>query len=398
MSNLVEQSTSDDMLELQRQIARQQALLEASRQVHGTIVLSEVLMTALKIAVRELEVSGASFTRPQLQYGEMPAEPWDTCARFALPENDGAEVGELVIACDRQLTMSEEDFLEGLVLQTAVAVKNAQYHERDIEWARVQQDLNAARQIQRSLLPAQMPDVPGYDVAFRNTTCFEVGGDYVDLIEVEDQQQIMIVADVAGKGLASAIVGTAFRSAFRALASSGLPLATVAQRLNQQHWQEGEETRRKYVTAFLLRLDYASGRLEFVNAGHNPAFLLPANADAAILLKASGPPLGMLPGREYEAEVHDFPPSSRLMVYTDGLTEVFKDDEEFGEDRLLESFQHLAGQDSPATLAHLWKTIHEFSGGEPQGDDMTALVISRSYDPRSAGTAAPRAVAEVSPL
>lgn len=384
MLNPVDQSTSEETLNLQRQIARQQALLEASRQVHGTIVLSEVLLTALKIAVRELEVDGASFTKPKIQYGDMPAEPWDACARFPVPDNDGAEVGELVVACNRELTLSEEDFLEGLVLQTAVAVKNAQYHERNVQWARVQQDLDAARQIQRSLLPTRMPDVPGYDVAVRNTTCFEVGGDYVDLIEVDNHQQVMIVADVAGKGLASAIVGTAFRAAFRALAISGLPLTAIAQRLNQQHWEEGEETRRKYVTAFLLRLDYAKGQLEFVNAGHNPGFLLSANSPEPILMKASGPPLGMLPRREYEAELQEFPPSSRLMVYTDGLTEVFKGDEEFGEDRLLESFRGSSETSSPATLAHLWNTIDLFSGGEPQGDDMTALIVRRSSEDTAA--------------
>jgi sigma-B regulation protein RsbU (phosphoserine phosphatase) len=168
--------------------------------------------------VRELEVKGAAIANSQLQYGEMPPKPWDGCVRFPFPEQSGIQTGELVIACDRDLSLSERDFLEGLVLQTALAVQNAQFHERDVEWARVRQDLNAARRLQRSLLPKQMPDLPGYDMAFRNTTCFEVGGDYVDVIELQNQQQIMIMADVAGKGLASAIVGTAFRAAFRALA------------------------------------------------------------------------------------------------------------------------------------------------------------------------------------
>ena len=107
MANVAAQSVSEETLELQRQIARQQALLEASRQVHGTIVLSEVLMTALKIAVRELEVKGASFTNPKMQYGEMPAEPWDACAHFPLPDLEGTQSGALVIACDRELTLSE---------------------------------------------------------------------------------------------------------------------------------------------------------------------------------------------------------------------------------------------------------------------------------------------------
>jgi serine phosphatase RsbU (regulator of sigma subunit) len=379
-------SGTQDILALQQQVARQQALLEASRQVHGTIVLGEVLLKALQIAVRELEMEGAAFTDPKLQYGEMPPEPWDACPHFALPERDGAKAGELVIACGRKLTFAETDFLEGLVLQTAVAAQNARFHERNVEWARVQQDLNAARNLQRSLLPKKLPEVPGYDIAFRSTACFEVGGDYVDILELENDQQIMIVADVAGKGLASAIVGTAFRAAFRALAIGGLPLASIAQRLNQHHWDEGEETRRKYVTAFLLRLDCRAGRLEFVNAGHNPAFLLPPEGSATVLMESSGPPLGMLPGRDYTAEEHEFPVGSRMLVYTDGLTEVFSGKEEFGEDRLEASLRASSSKDCGSTLAYLWNCIGEFSGNEPQHDDMTALAVSRSMRSVDHGT------------
>ncbi len=376
------QTGFDDLLNLQQQVARLQALLHASRQVHGSIALREVLMTALEIAVRELELEGAAITEPRLQYGEMPPEPWTGCARLPLHEREGIRTSEVVIHCARQLTLSEEDFLEGLVLQTSVAAQNARFHERDLEWARVQQDLNAARALQRSLLPERMPDVPGYDVAVRSSTCFEVGGDYVDILEMPDHQQIMIVADVAGKGLASAIVSTAFRAAFRALAISGLSLKIIAERLNQHHWDEGEETRRKYVTAFLIRLDCKSGQLEIVNAGHNPGFLIPGSAGVLqvtpILLKASGPPLGILPGSQYESEQLAFTDGSRLLVYTDGLTEVFKGEEEFGEERLLATFTSSPGTAGAPALAHLWTSVHEFSGTTVQVDDMTALAVCRT--------------------
>jgi serine phosphatase RsbU (regulator of sigma subunit) len=377
MDSPTAQSAADETLSLQQQVARQQALIEASRRVHGTILLDDVLMSALKIAVRELEVDGAAFTDPKMQYGEMPPEPWEGCTRFPMPEQDGVPGSDLVIACGRALTFAEQDFLEGLVQQTAAAAQNARFHQRDVEWARVQQDLDAARRIQRSLLPKAMPDVPGYDIAVRTTTCFEVGGDYIDLIEMEGQQQIMIVADVAGKGLASAIVGTAFRAAFRALAISGMPLAAIAERLNQHHWDEGEETRRKYVTALLMKLDCKAGRLQFVNAGHNPGFLVTPAETAPLLLNSSGVPLGMLPGMKYEAEEVAFPEGARLLVYTDGLTEVFMGEEEYGEDRLLESFRGHAGETGDATLAYLWNRIGEFSGNQPQNDDMTALSVSR---------------------
>ena len=131
---------------------------------------------------------------------------------------------ELVVAPPdgRELTLYEADFLEGLALQAAVALENARNHERNLQWARVQQDLDAARNIQRSLLPQKLPEIPGYSVAFRSVTCYEVGGDYLDIVEQPDGSLLMVVADVAGKGLASAIMSTSFRAAFRAIAITGL--------------------------------------------------------------------------------------------------------------------------------------------------------------------------------
>ena len=108
----------------------------------------------------------------------------------------------------------------------------------------------------------------------------------------------MAVADVAGKGMASAIMSTSFRSAFRAMAAAGPPLDELATRMNQHHWAEGEEARRRYVTAIFLRLHPEAGEIEVVNAGHNPGFLVQPGA-APRLFDAAGTPLGLLPGMRY---------------------------------------------------------------------------------------------------
>ena len=116
----------------------------------------------------------------------------------------------------------------------------------------------------------------------------------------------MVVADVAGKGLASAIVATSFRASFRSLATQPLPLAELAARIGQQHWEEGTEARRRYVTAIFLRLRVEEGVVEVVNAGHNPGALLSPGI-AVHLLEASGTPLGMLPGMSYTSETSTLP-------------------------------------------------------------------------------------------
>src|SRR5271170_3393010 len=377
-------------LPLAEQVIRLQALLEASRAVHSTIELTDVLQQSARIAVRELELEGALFTMQNVVYGDVPteavAEPCDGCPRFELLARDGKVLSELIVATPggRTLTLYESDFLEGLVLQTAVALENAVNHKRHLEYARLSQDLDAARAIQQSLLPQTMPSIPGYSLAARSRACYSVGGDYLDVVSEPDGSQLMVVADVAGKGLASALVCTAFRSAFRALARQSLTLRELAGRLSQQHWEEGAEARRRYVTAIFVRLDPASAEMEIVNAGHNPAFLVSSGDAPARLVEASGTPLGMLPGSRYSIERIPIEPGARLLLYTDGLTEIFRGEEEFGQERLIDTFRNLdkpqiSDSDQPAedTLASLWTTLDTFSDGAPQQDDMSAIALCR---------------------
>ena len=369
-------------IELQQQVARLQALLEASRQVHSTIREEEVLETVLRIVVRELEMAGAAFSGTAFANGNISVngESANGAARLAFPlaDRDGNTMTELVVAspAGRELTLYEADFLDGLALQAAVALENARNHKRNVEFARLHQDLEAARRIQRSLLPQTLPDIPAYSVAFRSDACYEVGGDYLDIVEQPGGSLLMAVADVAGKGLASAIMSMSFRAAFRGMAATGMPLGELAHRMNQHHWGEGEEARRRYVTAIFLRLDPQAGELEVVNAGHNPGFLI-APGKQTYQFHAAGAPLGLLPGIGYTGETRAFPPGSRLLLYTDGLTEVFKGDEEFGPERLLHEFSTCPSQKADGILDALWAAIEAFAEGGPQADDMTALALCR---------------------
>ena len=381
----VQLAAGGETIDLQQQVARLQALLEASRQVHSTIREEEVLESVLRIVVRELEMAGAAFPGTGLAYGEVPTAEANGGAdaragsppAYPLEDRDGRKMAELVVAPPdgRELTLYEADFIEGLALQAAVALENARNHKRNVEFARVQQDLDAAREIQRSLLPQMLPSIPGYSLAFRSVTCYEVGGDYLDIVAQPDGSLLMAVADVAGKGLASAIMSTSFRSAFRAMAVTGLPLGELATRMNQHHWAEGEAARRRYVTAIFLRLHPEAGEIEVVNAGHNPGFLVEPGSEP-YQFGAAGTPLGLLPGMSYASERRDFVPGGRLLLYTDGLTEVFKGDEEFGPERLLDAFSNCRVQNADGILDALWAAIERFSGGGPQGDDMTALALA----------------------
>ena len=365
-----------------------QALFEASRRIHSTIQLDEVLRCALEIVVRELEMEGAFFSGFPFSEGRIPPRFLLTqngpdlprgCFRFPLIDKAGAKVTDLIVISrdGRQLSLEESDFLESLAVQTAVAIENARQHERIVHLQRVEQDLASARAIQRSLLPQIVHGVPGYTAGVRSVSCYEVGGDYLDVMPLPSGEHIMIVADVAGKGLASAMVASSFRAAFRAMVMAGVPFVEAATQLNSLHFAEGREAQCLYVTALLLRLDPESNTLEVLNAGHNPGILWRGGTKNPILLEASGTPIGMLPSAEYTSEVHEFEPGARLLVYTDGLTEVFRGEEEFGLHRLCEAFRTCAEKDSEAVLDHIWLTIEAFTTDKEQRDDMSALVLLR---------------------
>jgi serine phosphatase RsbU (regulator of sigma subunit) len=378
----------DETLDLQQKVARLQALLEVSRRIHATIQLDEVLRVALEIVVRELEMDGAYFTSFPFSEGRIPPHVLlnpngsglgGGSFRFPLPGKADEVLTELVVIPREglPLTLEQSDFLERLTLQIAIAIENARNHERIIHLKRVEQDLASARTIQRSLLPSSVQEVIGYKTAIRSVSCYEVGGDYLDWLQLPSGEQIMIVADVAGKGLTSAMIASSFRAAFRAMIVTGLSLVEAARQLNALHYAEGPEARRRYATAVLFRLDPKANVLEVVNAGHNPALLWTGPARGPVLLGASGTPIGLMPSAQYASERYQLEEGARLLAYTDGLTEVFRGDEEFGIDRLIDTFRTGPLQQAEAALDHIWTTLEAFTTEPEQRDDMTALVLLR---------------------
>ena len=227
----------------QQQVARLQALLEASRLIHSTIDLDQVLRTVLQIVVRELELTGSFFSQFPHTYGDVPihilrgetvakglAPTQEISQQLRLPLRDkaGREFTELVVLFPtvRTLSIDEIDFLASLAIQASVAVENARFHDARLG---VAADRNRSRRRPRHSAQSAataMPEIPGYSIAAHSVTCYEVGGDYLDIVPLPSGETIFVVADVAGKGLSSALVSTSFRAALRAMAISGITCST----------------------------------------------------------------------------------------------------------------------------------------------------------------------------
>ena len=367
-----------DGLPLEQQVARLQALLEATRQVHSAVQVEEILTQAASILVRELEMEGALFLSPAAPepiatWGSVPNAPYKDCPRYPLLSKEHRLLAELIVApaANGEFSLYDQDFIEGLVLQTAVALENATMHERDLEWVRVQQDLNAARSIQRSLLPRGPRELPYLAVTGVQLPCHAVGGDYFDVFPIDDDHTAILIADVSGKGLGAALLATMIQGALSGMTMGADP-ARLFNHLNRFLCDHSEVGR--YATMF-FGVIHTDGTLEFIKAGH-PSPLLLRGGEVSDLYTGGSFPVGLLPEATYTSSTVKLQLDDTLVLFSDGITEAEdSEDNLFGVLRLREV---LMGQQS-APLDHLQRlaleSVERFTGCASQSDDRTLLLV-----------------------
>jgi serine phosphatase RsbU (regulator of sigma subunit)/anti-sigma regulatory factor (Ser/Thr protein kinase) len=290
---------------------------------------------------------------------------------------------------DQEYSPDDRRLLESLAAQVAPAVKVGQLvREQEAEVRareRLEQELEVARLIQQNFLPKELPDLDGWRVAAYYRPARTVGGDFYDFIELPDGLLGIVVGDVTDKGVPAAMVMAATRSVLRAAAQRLLEPGTVLQRINETLCSEIPPN--MFVTCLYGVLDPATGRLRYANAGHN----LPIVRDdggAVSELRATGMPLGLLPGMSYEEKEAVLEPGSSVLLYSDGLTEAHDADREmFGTPRVRERLASANVADE--LIADLLEQLDGFTDAEAeQEDDITLVALARTGR-GSTGTAAP---------
>jgi serine phosphatase RsbU (regulator of sigma subunit) len=262
---------------------------------------------------------------------------------------------------------------------TAVKVRETEQYEAVERAERFAEELRRAATMQQNLLPPEPVRQGAAVVAGRNIPSFDVGGDYFDFIPAEDGCLVVGLGDVAGKGMAAAMLMMNLQASVRAQVETGRPLQDVMARLNRSIHQNVRGLR--FVTLFLARIDPESGAVTYVNGGHNPPYVLRVSGEVE-MLSAGGLLLGMFPEAEYESGEITLGRGDLLVAYSDGVTEARAPaspdgefGEEFGEDRLLE-FLRDARELAPETLVdRLIARIREFSGPVQLADDVTVAAI-----------------------
>jgi sigma-B regulation protein RsbU (phosphoserine phosphatase) len=236
-----------------------------------------------------------------------------------------------------------------------------------------ERELAGAREIQAALLPRHLPVLPGFGIAAAWQPAAGVGGDYYDVFEVRPGHVALCIADVAGKGMAAALLMSNLQAAVRGLAAEGWAPGELCGQLRRV--MSMRLTDEKFVSLVYLVLDTASGRLAYANAGHNAPIHVRADGRHA-RLECGGPVIASVSAARYAEDQVELRPGDRLVLFTDGLTELpDAQGAEFGEPQLVELVKNHRQLDAATLKDTLLDAAHAYGGGSFV-DDTTLLVVA----------------------
>ncbi|MFW6371733.1 MAG: PP2C family protein-serine/threonine phosphatase [Bacteroidota bacterium] len=241
----------------------------------------------------------------------------------------------------------------------------------------LQHDLNISREIQQAILPKKFspfPDEPNFDIFASMVAANEVGGDFYDFFKIDKHRLGFVIGDVSGKGISAAIFMAVSRTLIRATGLKGDSVSECMQYVNNLLCKESVSS--MFVTVFYGILNTRSGEIDYVNAGHNPPYLLASGGISKVEM-TNGLALGVLDDFTFESKKLQMKKGDRLLLFTDGVIEAFNQEETaYGEDR----FENFLNENTELPVESLIKKsfadVNDFSGSAPQSDDITLLGIT----------------------
>jgi serine phosphatase RsbU (regulator of sigma subunit) len=312
----------------------------------------------------------------------------DSDARMAIALRTARDIGAVLLAGPprhhRAFTAEERQVFAGAAEVLALIIENGRLNERALEQEQLRRDLALAAEVQRRLLPRGAPACAAATLAAFTLPARTVGGDYYDFLDLGGDRIGIAVADVSGKGIAAALLMSVVQASLRMIAAEpAIALTALAARLNHFLYQSTEANH--YATFFYAQLDAPRGRLRYVNAGHNPPYLVRRNdTDVEISdLSVGGMVLGLFSDAEYEEAEVEVRPGDLFVAFTDGVTEA-RDaaGEEFGEERLKHVLRRALGGSSEDVAATLGYEMRRWIAGAEQHDDLTFVVAALLDAPR----------------
>jgi serine phosphatase RsbU (regulator of sigma subunit) len=268
------------------------------------------------------------------------------------------------------------ELLNTISNQGAVAIENARLFEENLEKQRMEEELAIAHELQTSMLPATCPQLSGFEIAAVSIPAREVGGDFYDFIEIDDDQLGLVIGDVTGKSVSGALVMSSSRSVFRMLSEEKPSVGENMIRANRRIKKDIKSG--MFVALLYAVLDANDKSLSMCSAGQTQPVYRSAKTGRTSLLETQGDtfPLGILDEAQYEETRLKLDTGDKIIFYTDGIVEAMNEDEEFfGFEQLLSIVKQSESSTAEAMLNEILDHIKDFTGNAPQHDDITVIVL-----------------------
>ena len=273
-------------------------------------------------------------------------------------------------------TSGDERLLSIIAGQSAQAIENSRLLEEEQSYICIQEEIRMAKEIQLNLLPKQIPDVPGYDIAALNIPESEVGGDYYDFINISKSRMAFCLGDVSGKGLPAALLMANLQATLRGQSFLQSFPKDIIKMSNSLLYNSTDI--RKFATLFYGILDSENNEITFCNAGHeNPLHLKSGNVFEELV--TGGTVLGFLVDLNFSDEKIKFGEGEILTLFSDGIIDAMNNDAElFGTERLRNIILRNRSKNSAEIIKEIIAGVNKHVGENPQFDDITLLVIKRN--------------------
>lgn len=270
---------------------------------------------------------------------------------------------------------SENDieFIYSVGSLAIISLENRRLFKEALEKQKLEEELEFAREIQQNLLPSEIPKTNNFDISAINLPSKQVGGDYFDFIKVDEGKYIIAIADVSGKGIPAALLMANIQAFLQVISRQNIDIAVATGLINDLITANTSDGR--FITFFWGLLDDNNKTFTYVNAGHNPPFLIRNNNP--IRLSEGGIILGVMKTMmPYNSSTIKLESGDKIILFTDGVSEAMNDQsEEFSEERLEKIAIQTASLDSSKTISSIRKSIEAFANGAPQSDDLTLMAV-----------------------
>jgi sigma-B regulation protein RsbU (phosphoserine phosphatase) len=279
---------------------------------------------------------------------------------------------------NENFSSNDQKLLSIIASQSSQIIENARLLEEERNLRMMQEEMRVAKETQINLLPKEFPIINGYQIAAKTIPAKEVGGDYYDLIQIDDNRFAFCLGDVSGKGMPAAMLMSNLQATLRSHTVSNNLCKDIISVSNQLLYNSTEPT--KFATLFYGIINLASNEIVFCNAGHNNPLLYTDNKNI-VELKTGGIMLGCLSDSDFEDEKISVKNNDVIVIYSDGISEAMNEsEEEYGEEKLKELISNHIEDSPDKIIENILSDVEMFVGKASQWDDMTLMIIKRDAE------------------